>query len=94
MEQPSGTTPDGILDNAAAHIFQRLQVEVKHPPSTKWEPLNPLAIGGLAACGGGTGLRFVGHNDVDFPEVRLNVRDLNRLIREYKAEAREPARWG
>jgi hypothetical protein len=94
MEGPTGTTPDGILDNAAAHILHRVRLEVKRPPSTDWEGLDPLAIGGLAACGGATGLRFVGHNNVDFPEVRLKVRDLRRLMREYQAEAHQPARWG
>ncbi len=94
MEGPTGTTAEGILENAAVHILKRVPLEVRHPPSTKWESLDPLAVGGLTACGGATGLRFVGHNDVDFPEVRLKIRDLKRLIREYQAEAREPARWG
>jgi hypothetical protein len=94
MEGPSGTTPDGILDYAASHILHHLPVEVKRPPSTKWEPLDPLAVGGLTVSGGATGLRFVGSNDVIFTEPRLKRKDLERLIREYEPQAHQPARFG
>ncbi len=78
MEGPTGTTPDGILDNAAAHILHRLPLEVKRPPSTEWEPLDVLARPGLTACHGATGLKFIGSNDVEFTEVRLRIKDLER----------------
>jgi hypothetical protein len=48
---------------------------------------------GLTACGGATGLRFVGRSDVVYPEVRVKARDLRRLIRAYKAQARSLANF-
>jgi hypothetical protein len=52
MEGPVGTAPDGVLDNAATHILHHLPFEVRRPPSRKWETLDPVALGGLTACGG------------------------------------------
>ena len=94
MEGPTGTAPDGVLDNAAAHILHHLPLEARRSPSRKWEPLDPLALGGLTACGGATGLRFVGRSDVAYPEVRVKARDLRRLIRAYRAEAHPLASLG
>jgi hypothetical protein len=105
MEGPVGTAPDGVLDNAATHILHHLPFEVRRPPSRKWETLDPVALGGLAecggatglgltACGGATGLRFVGRSDVAYPEVRVKARDLRRLIRVYRAEAHPLASFG
>jgi hypothetical protein len=87
MEGPVGTALDGVLDNAATHILHHLPFEVRRPPSRKWETLDPVALGGLAECGGATGLRFVGRSDVAYPQVRVKARDLRRLIRVYRAQA-------
>jgi hypothetical protein len=105
MEGSTGTAPDGVLDNAAAHILHDLPLEARRSPSRKWELLDPLALGGLTACGGATGLgltacggatglRFVGQSDVAYPEVRMKARDLRRLIRAYQAEAHPLASFG
>ena len=105
MEGSAATASDGVLDNAAAHILHHLPLEARRSPSRKWEPLDPLALGGLTACGGATGLgltacggatglRFVGQSDVAYPEVRVKARDLRRLIRAYQAEAHPLASFG
>ena len=105
MEGPVGTALDGVLDNAATHILHHLPFEVRRPPSRKWETLDPVALGGLAecggatglgltACGGATGLRFVGRSDVAYPQVRVKARDLRRLIRVYRAQAHPLASFG
>ncbi len=86
MEGSVGTAPDGILDNAAAHILHRAPVEVKRSPSTKWERLDPLAAGGLMECNGATGVKIVWRRDIAYPEARLKLRDLKRLIQQYRAE--------
>jgi hypothetical protein len=86
MQGPTGTTPDGILDNAGTHIVQHLPVEVRRLPSTKWEPLPRSEVGGLMVCGGATGLRYVEHHDVVYTEPRLTRKDLARLIREYRGD--------
>jgi hypothetical protein len=87
MEDGTGCQED-VLDRAGQHILLSLPLEVKRPPSTKWEPLDPLSVGRLMVCGGAMGLKFHGSSSVAYPEVRLmRRRDLARLIGEHNARS-------
>lgn len=89
MEGPTGTSPSGILDNAGTHILQNhLPLEVKRPPSTRWELLPDSEVGGLMVCEGATGLRQVERDAVKYTEPRLMRKDLARLIQEYRTQVR------
>jgi hypothetical protein len=82
MEGHSGAP--NILDNAANHILEHVTLEVKRPPSTKWETLPRAEASQLMACDDATGLRPILVNEAIYAEPRLRRKDLRRLIREFK----------
>src|SRR5258708_10237024 len=88
FDRHSGATTDEILDGVAAHILEYVPLEVKRPPSTKWELLAQGENNKLIARGGATGLGYIESNSVKYPEVRLKRRDLISLIRHSKADAK------
>jgi hypothetical protein len=90
MEGPPGASADNILDSAAHHVLQYAPLEVKRPPSTKWEPLpeEEKGKGRLMSRDGASALSYIESHGIRYTEPRLRRRDLMRLIREYKAEAR------
>jgi hypothetical protein len=73
-----------IFDNAAGHILEHVPLEVKWPPSTKWETLTKSEASQLMPCNDATGLRKILADEPICTEVRLRRKDLRRLIREYK----------
>jgi hypothetical protein len=88
FDRHTGATPEELLDGVGHHIVEHCPLEVKRPPSTKWEPLPRDERNRLMARSGATGLGYVESADIRYPEVRLNQGDLKRLIKEYKADAR------
>jgi hypothetical protein len=88
FDRHSGATADEILDGVAAHILEYVPLQVKRPPSTKWELLAQGENNKLMARGGATGLGYIESNNVKYPEARLKRRDLISLIRQYKDDAK------
>jgi len=84
FEGKPGAGPDDILDRAANYILQSMTIEVKKPPSTKWEPLPQSEVEKLMVGGGGTVLTDIDSDVVRYTEPRLKQKDLNRLIRKEK----------
>jgi hypothetical protein len=88
FDSHSGASADEILDGVSHHILEYAPLEVKRPPSTKWEPLPQDEKDQLMGRGGATGFSRIGSNSVKYPEVRLKRKDLKSLIRQYKADAK------
>jgi hypothetical protein len=88
FEKHKGASHDEILDGVAHHILEHVALEVKRPPSTKWERLPDSEKSNLMSRNGARGIGTVMGNEVTYTEPRLKRRDLTRVIRDYKAEAR------
>jgi len=88
----SEPTDDDVLMWTATHILEKVPLEVKKPPfRDTWEPLDPSEQRQLVVCIGANGLRRFDHDEVLYPDVRMKRKDLRRLIRQYRAEAKPVA---
>ena len=88
LEGGPDQTPDGILEYAASWPFEECSIEVKRPPSSKWEPLPASEKQRLITCDGGSGLKYLDDDHATFTEARLTTDNLAALIDAYKKVAK------
>jgi hypothetical protein len=82
--QLTGKTPERTLEHVASLIIQSIPVEVKKPPSTKWEKLPADEIDRLDVGAGGGVIRELVSETPVYLEARVKRCDLNRSIRSYR----------
>ena len=85
MEWKPNATPDEILDWAATHFLSYVPVEVKRPPSQKWEPLPEKEKNRIRPWDGARGFQDREGERTPYSEPRVRRSDLLRLIAEYKS---------
>jgi hypothetical protein len=81
------TSDDDILDYAGNILMHNAELEVRKLPSQKWEPFDRTLLSQMRACGGATGLRYVGDRIPHFSEVRMLPQDLTAAINRIVAKS-------
>jgi hypothetical protein len=88
MDWKSDATKDERLDWAATPFFEGAAIEVKVPPSQKWESLPESKKAELLICDGANGLKGFDDDHATYTEPRLKRSDAGRIIAEQKQKAK------
>jgi len=75
---------DDILNVAGTTLVEHAPVEVRKPPSKKWESFDPRLLNQMNICGGASVIKYIGESGAFFVEPRILNSDLNKAIAEIK----------
>jgi hypothetical protein len=91
-EGHSGTTNE-ILDNVGMQILHNAQVRVRRAPSPKWEIFPKSELRRMGVCGGATGVRYWGRDEVYYSDPIVSKRDVARVTKHLKRNANFRSEW-
>lgn len=91
IEAKADQREDDILNFAAELLASQIRLEVRKPPSAKWERFDTSRLSEMMFCDGARGIRYIGGHDQKayFTDVRLLSADLSGAIRTIKGLAND-----
>ena len=84
---------DEILDNVGMQILHNAKVNVRRAPSPKWEIFPKSELSKMGVCGGATGIRYWGRDEIYYTDPTVSKRDVARVTKHLKRNANFRSEW-
>jgi hypothetical protein len=84
---------DEILDNIGMQILHNADVQVRRPPSPKWEPFPKSELNKMTVCDGASGIRYFGKERAVFTDLKVTRKNVARVLKHLKANAKWKSDW-